>query len=152
MSPKSSRYRWFVVAIFFFFMLLHQTDKLMIGSTASARSVKTFNITNTQWGFINSGALIVGHIPLPDLGLPVRPFRARQTTGIGLLHLGCNHLAERHRQNVSPPSWPPALPPAWTIHPIPACTPWSPTISAPTCAAKSMAFCNSPSRLGICLA
>ena len=32
MSKENSRYRWFVVAVFFFFMLLHQTDKLMIGS------------------------------------------------------------------------------------------------------------------------
>lgn len=32
MSREHSRYRWFVVGVFFFFMLLHQTDKLMIGS------------------------------------------------------------------------------------------------------------------------
>jgi MFS transporter, Spinster family, sphingosine-1-phosphate transporter len=32
MSKEHSRYRWFVVGVFFFFMFLHQTDKLMIGS------------------------------------------------------------------------------------------------------------------------
>ncbi len=30
MKPHN-RYRWFVVAVFFIFMLLHQTDKLLIG-------------------------------------------------------------------------------------------------------------------------
>ena len=28
---KKSRYRWFVVVVMFFFMLLHQSDKLLIG-------------------------------------------------------------------------------------------------------------------------
>ena len=28
---RPSRYRWFVVAVFFTFMLLHQSDKLLIG-------------------------------------------------------------------------------------------------------------------------
>ena len=32
---KSSRYRWFVVGVFFCFMLLHQTDKLLIGPLKS---------------------------------------------------------------------------------------------------------------------
>ena len=31
MSKDHSRYRWVVVAIFFLFMLLHQSDKLLIG-------------------------------------------------------------------------------------------------------------------------
>lgn len=31
MSPQSPRYRWLVVGVFFFFMLLHQTNRLMIG-------------------------------------------------------------------------------------------------------------------------
>ena len=30
---RQSRYRWFVVAIFFAFMLLHQADKLLISPT-----------------------------------------------------------------------------------------------------------------------
>jgi hypothetical protein len=29
---KRSGYRWFVVVVFFLFMFLHQTDRLMIGS------------------------------------------------------------------------------------------------------------------------
>ncbi|MEW5941080.1 MAG: MFS transporter [Chloroflexota bacterium] len=68
MSPEQSkRYRWFVVVIFFFFMLLHQTDKLMIGSLQVPIS-ETFGMNNTQWGYINSGALIVATILYPIWG------------------------------------------------------------------------------------
>ncbi|MHB8776762.1 MAG: spinster family MFS transporter [Anaerolineales bacterium] len=67
MSKEHSRYRWFVVVVFFLFMLLHQTDKLMIGSLQVQIS-KDFKIDNTQWGLINSGALIVATILYPIWG------------------------------------------------------------------------------------
>jgi MFS family permease len=67
MSPQNSRYRWFVVGVFFFFMLLHQTDKLMIGSLQVPIS-EAFGIGNREWGFINSGALIVATILYPIWG------------------------------------------------------------------------------------
>lgn len=67
MSKEHSRYRWFVVGVFFFFMLLHQTDKLMIGSLQVQIS-DDFNISNTQWGLVNSGALIVATILYPIWG------------------------------------------------------------------------------------
>lgn len=67
MSKEHSRYRWFVVAVFFFFMLLHQTDKLMIGSMQVQIS-EDFGISNTQWGLVNSGALIVATILYPIWG------------------------------------------------------------------------------------
>jgi len=67
MSEKRSGYRWVVVAIFFFFMLLHQTDKLMIGSLQVPIS-DAFGMNNTQWGWINSGALIVATILYPVWG------------------------------------------------------------------------------------
>jgi len=67
MSREQSRYRWFVVAVFFFFMLLHQTDKLMIG-TLQVPISETFGINNRQWGLINSGALIVATILYPIWG------------------------------------------------------------------------------------
>lgn len=67
MSKENSRYRWFVVVVFFFFMLLHQTDKLMIGSLQVQIS-NDFNISNTQWGLVNSGALIVATILYPIWG------------------------------------------------------------------------------------
>ena len=67
MSQQSSRYRWFVVGVFFFFMLLHQTDKLMIGSLQVPVS-EAFGIGSREWGFINSGALIVATILYPIWG------------------------------------------------------------------------------------
>jgi len=67
MSTKSTRYRWFVVVVFFFFMLLHQTDKLMIGSLQVPVS-ETFGIGNKEWGFINTGALIVATLLYPIWG------------------------------------------------------------------------------------
>jgi MFS family permease len=67
MAPKGSRYRWFVVGVFFFFTLLHQTDKLMIGSLQVPVS-ETFGIGNKEWGFINTGALIVATILYPIWG------------------------------------------------------------------------------------
>ncbi|MEW6286924.1 MAG: MFS transporter [Chloroflexota bacterium] len=67
MSREHSRYRWFVVVVFFFFMLLHQTDKLMIGSL-QVQITDDFGISNTQWGLVNSGALIVATILYPIWG------------------------------------------------------------------------------------
>lgn len=67
MSKEHSRYRWFVVVVFFFFMLLHQTDKLMIGSL-QVQITDDFGISNTQWGLVNSGALIVATILYPIWG------------------------------------------------------------------------------------
>ena len=48
-------------------MLLHQTDKLLIGPMQS-NIMKTFNMTYTQWGLINTGALIVGSALYPLWG------------------------------------------------------------------------------------
>ena len=67
MAKKSSRNRWNVVLIFFFFMLLHQTDKLLIGPLKGQIS-EEFDITNTQFGLVISGALIVGTILYPIWG------------------------------------------------------------------------------------
>jgi MFS family permease len=55
------------VTIFFIFMLLHQTDKLLIGPMQSD-IMKTFNMTYTQWGLLNTGALIVGSLLYPLWG------------------------------------------------------------------------------------
>jgi len=67
MKQKTSGYRWFVVAVFFFFMLLHQTDKLLIGPLKGQIS-DDFKITNTQFGAVITGALIVGTILYPIWG------------------------------------------------------------------------------------
>lgn len=56
-----------VVIVFFLFVLLHQTDKLLIGSLQLPVS-KTFGLNDLQWGFVNTGALIVGTIFYPVWG------------------------------------------------------------------------------------
>jgi len=67
MNQKKSRYPVFVVVIFFLFIFLHQTDKLLIGSLQQPIS-KTFNLNDLQWGYINSGALIIGTVLYPLWG------------------------------------------------------------------------------------
>jgi len=62
-----SRYRWFVVAVFFLFMLLHQSDKLLIG-TLTPNIMETFQISMTEMGAVTTGALIVGTIFYPLWG------------------------------------------------------------------------------------
>ena len=62
-----SRYRWVVVAVFFLFMLLHQSDRLLIGPLTTP-IMETFQITKTQMGAVVSGALLVGSILFPIWG------------------------------------------------------------------------------------
>lgn len=62
-----SRYRWFVIVVFFLFMLLHQTDRLMIGSM-QVPIMGEFKISDSQWGLINTGALVVATILYPVWG------------------------------------------------------------------------------------
>ena len=67
MSQQNPNYRWFVVTIFFFFMLLHQTDKLMIGSLQVQIS-EAFGLDDFRWGLVNSGALAVATVLYPLWG------------------------------------------------------------------------------------
>jgi MFS family permease len=66
-KPKMNKSAKTTVVIFFIFMLLHQTDKLLIGPLQTD-IMGTFKMTYTQWGLINSGALIVGTILYPVWG------------------------------------------------------------------------------------
>ena len=66
-KPKMNRTARTTVIIFFIFMLLHQTDQLLIGPLQTD-IMGTFNMTYTQWGLINSGALIVGTLFYPLWG------------------------------------------------------------------------------------
>ncbi|MGC8874328.1 MAG: MFS transporter [Chloroflexia bacterium] len=66
-SAGGGAYRWFIVALFFAFMLFHQSDKLLIGSLTD-RIQATFGITKTQMGAVSTGALIVGSILYPVWG------------------------------------------------------------------------------------
>jgi MFS family permease len=67
MAQNKSRSRRNMVIIFFFFMLLHQTDRLLIGPLKGPIS-EDFNITNTQFGLVISGALIVSTVLYPIWG------------------------------------------------------------------------------------
>jgi MFS transporter, Spinster family, sphingosine-1-phosphate transporter len=66
-KKKRSFYPAFVVIVFALFMLLHQTDKLLIGSLQLPIS-ETFGLNDFQWGLVNSGALIVGTLLYPLWG------------------------------------------------------------------------------------
>jgi MFS family permease len=67
MKRKRNLYPVFVIIVFFLFVLLHQTDKLLIGSLQLPVS-KTFGLNDLQWGLINTGALIVGTLFYPIWG------------------------------------------------------------------------------------
>jgi MFS family permease len=70
MNPEAKQYtknRWYAVIVFFFFMLMHQADKLLIGPLTTPIQ-ETFGITNTQMGAVVTGALIVGVIAYPLWG------------------------------------------------------------------------------------
>ena len=64
---QHSRYRWFVIGVFFVFMLLHQSDKLLIGPLTTPIMAQ-FGINRAQMGFITTGSLIVGAIFFPLWG------------------------------------------------------------------------------------
>lgn len=66
MKPKSA-YRWFVVSIFFVFMFLHQSDKLLIGPLTTP-IMETFGINEAQMGAVFTGALLVGAFLYPLWG------------------------------------------------------------------------------------
>ncbi|MBN1313276.1 MAG: MFS transporter [Anaerolineae bacterium] len=63
----SSKHRWFVVAVFFLFMLLHQSDKFLIGPLTTP-IMETFGIDEAQMGAVSTGALLVGAILYPVWG------------------------------------------------------------------------------------
>lgn len=64
---KNNRQRWVAVAIFFLFMLLHQTDRLLIGPLTSP-IMEEFNLSEIQMGGIITGSLILGSIFYPIWG------------------------------------------------------------------------------------
>ena len=63
----SSRHRWFVVAVFFAFMLLHQSDKLLIGPLTTP-IMETFQLSESQMGAVSTAALLVGAVFYPLWG------------------------------------------------------------------------------------
>ena len=70
MKKKRNLYPVFVVIVFFFFTLLHQTDKLLIGSLQIPVS-KTFQSQRSPVGIDQYRRPDRRDAVLPDLGLPV---------------------------------------------------------------------------------
>jgi MFS family permease len=66
-NPAVAKGARFAFGAFFVFMLLHQTDKLLIGPLQT-QIMDTFGINFTQWGLINSVALLVGAVCYPLWG------------------------------------------------------------------------------------
>ncbi len=65
---EKSRYRWFVVSIFFLFMLLHQSDRLLI-APMTTQIMQDFRINEAQMGAVVTGALLVGAVLYPLWGV-----------------------------------------------------------------------------------
>ncbi len=81
----ASSNRKFVVFVFFLFILLHQSDKLLIGPLTTD-IIAEFGITDTQMGAVFSSALIVGSLLYPVWGyLYDRYARARLVALASLL-------------------------------------------------------------------
>ncbi len=67
MRDKSG-YRWYVVTVFFLFMLLHQSDRLLI-APMTTQIMDDFGINEAQMGAVVTGALLVGAILYPLWGI-----------------------------------------------------------------------------------
>jgi MFS family permease len=67
MIMDGKRYRWYVLGTFFVFMLLHQSDELLVGPL-TPYIIREFGITKTQMGAVSTGALIVGTLLFPVWG------------------------------------------------------------------------------------
>jgi len=61
------RRRWFVVAVFYAFVLLHQADKLLIGPLTTP-IMEEFGINQAQMGAVSSFAIIVAAVLYPIWG------------------------------------------------------------------------------------
>lgn len=64
---SSSRHRWFAVAAFFAFMLVHQADRSIIGPLTTP-IMETFQINEAQMGAVSTAALLVGAVLYPLWG------------------------------------------------------------------------------------
>jgi MFS family permease len=65
-KPRSN-YRWVVVGIFFVFMLLHQSDRLLIGPLTTP-IMETFHIDEIKMGAVSTASLLVAAILFPLWG------------------------------------------------------------------------------------
>lgn len=78
----------FAFGAFFVFMLLHQTDKLLIGPLQD-QIMATFSITYTQWGLVNTAAIVVGAVFYPLWGWLYDRLARPRLLGIASFAWGC---------------------------------------------------------------
>jgi MFS transporter, Spinster family, sphingosine-1-phosphate transporter len=86
--PRPSRHRWFVVAVFFVFMLLHQADKLLIGPLTTP-IMDEFGIDEVQMGAVFTGALVVGAVLYPLWGYLYDRYARSKLLALASLIWGC---------------------------------------------------------------
>lgn len=65
---QKPNYRWYVVSVFFLFMLLHQSDRLLI-APMTTQIMEDFQINEAQMGAVVTGALLVGAVLYPLWGV-----------------------------------------------------------------------------------
>ena len=97
---SQSNYRWFVVAVFFVFMLLHQCDKLLIGPLTTP-IMEEFGINHAQMGFITTGALIVGAFFYPLWGYLYDRYARAKLLALASFIVGGDHLDQRDCAHLS---------------------------------------------------
>jgi MFS family permease len=81
-------YRWFVVAVFFCFMLLHQSDKLLIGPLTTP-IMESYGINEAQMGAVFTGALIVAALFYPLWGYLYDRFARAKLLALASFIWGC---------------------------------------------------------------
>ena len=80
--------RWSVVGILFAFMLLHQSDKLLIGPLTTP-IMETFGIDEAQMGAVFTGAVLVGGILYPVWGYLYDRFARAKLLALASFIWGC---------------------------------------------------------------
>jgi len=83
-----SRYRWFVVLVFFVFILLHQADKLLIGPLTTP-IMEEFGINEVQMGLVSTGAIVVAGILYPIWGYLFDRFARAKLLALASFIWGC---------------------------------------------------------------
>ena len=149
MTKPRSRYRWFVVFVFFCFVLLHQADKLLIGPLTTP-IMETFGINEAQMGAVSSLAVVGLGRPLPLWGYLYDRFARARLLALASFIWGSttwlNALAPNYHLSVTRAST------GSTIPAIRASIVCCPTILAPRCGARSMACSSWPSPSALCWA
>jgi MFS family permease len=98
MTP--SRHRWFAIAAFFVFMLIHQADKIMIGPLTTP-IMETFHINEAQMGAVSTAALLVGAALYPLWGYLYDRYARAKLLALASLIWGVTTML-----NASAPSYP----------------------------------------------